>query len=80
MLPCPSCFRAAFQFLGKLVGGETNGAPPETLVRHLRAQLDQCVEDDGEGRPRLTVTLPDRTALDGFAQTLARILATAEAK
>lgn len=71
---------AAFQFLGELVGGAANGTPPETLVRDLRSRLDQCVEDDGEGRPRLTVTLPDRSALDGFAQTLARILATAEAK
>jgi superfamily II DNA/RNA helicase len=71
---------AAFQFLGELVGGESNGTPPETLVRDLRSRLDQCVEDDGEGRPRLTVTLPDRSALDGLAQTLARILATAEAK
>jgi superfamily II DNA or RNA helicase len=71
---------AAFQFLGELVGGETNGAPAESVVRDMRARLDQCVEDDGEGRPRFSVTLPDRSALDGLAQTLARILATAEAK
>ena len=35
----------------------------------------QCVETDADGRPRLTVTLPDRSALDGLAQTLARLLA-----
>ncbi len=69
---------AAFQFLGELVGGATGAAPPERVVRELRSRLDQCVETDGDGRPRLTVTLPDRTALDGLAQTLARLLAGTE--
>jgi superfamily II DNA/RNA helicase len=71
---------AAFQFLGELVGGEAKGTPPESVVRDLRTRLDQCVEEDGEGRPRFSVTLPDRSALDGLAQTLARILANADAK
>jgi len=33
----------------------------------------------GDGPPRLTVTLPDRTALDNLAQTLAKLLLVAEA-
>ncbi len=69
---------AAFQFLGELVAGEASTSPPERTVQELRARLDQCVEADGEGRPRLTVTLPDRTVLDGLAQTLARLLAGTE--
>jgi hypothetical protein len=28
----------------------------------------------GAGRPKLTLTLPDRSALDSLAQTLARLL------
>ena len=32
------------------------------------------MEEDASGRPRLTVTLPDRGALDSLAQTLARLM------
>jgi superfamily II DNA or RNA helicase len=71
---------AAFQFLGELVGGAAGPAPPERMVHDLRGRLEQCVELDGGGRPRLTVTLPDRSVLEGLAQTLARLLAGAEPK
>ena len=68
---------AVFQFLGELVadGQPVAGAAPDPLVRDLRNRLDQCIEDDPYGRPRLTVTLPDRAAIDQMAQTLARLLA-----
>ena len=46
-----------------------------TAWRSSTAHLGQCVEDDGTGRQRLTVTLPDRAALDVLAQSLARLLA-----
>jgi hypothetical protein len=32
------------------------------------------VEEDSSGRQRLTVTLPNRDALDALAQTLARLM------
>jgi len=66
---------AAFQFLGELVGQAETAPPPENVVTQLRTKLEQCVETDATGRPRLTVTLPDRSALEGLAQTLARLLA-----
>ncbi|MGH7140394.1 MAG: helicase, partial [Pirellulales bacterium] len=67
---------AAFKFLGELVSQQdAAAAPPESLVANLRAGLGACVEEDGDGRPRLTVTLPDRGALENLAQTLARLLA-----
>ncbi len=47
------------------------------MVQSLRSRLDECVESGEDGRPRLTVTLPDRSVLDGLAQTLARLLAGA---
>jgi hypothetical protein len=37
-------------------------------------RLPADIHLDGDGRPRLTVTLPDRGALDSLAQTLARLL------
>jgi hypothetical protein len=41
----------------------------------LKARLDECLERDPEGRPRLTVTLPDEAALDNLARSLATLLA-----
>ncbi|MFN0053923.1 MAG: DEAD/DEAH box helicase [Planctomycetales bacterium] len=69
---------AAFKFLGELVSQQTAPPPQEALVANLRAGLEACVEEDPAGKPRLTVTLPDRTALDSLAQTLAKLLAVGE--
>jgi superfamily II DNA/RNA helicase len=67
---------AAFKFLGELVSQqEATSSPPASLVANLRSGLSACVEEDGDGKPRLTVTLPDRTALESLAQTLAKLLA-----
>jgi superfamily II DNA or RNA helicase len=70
---------AAFKFLGELVSQHESAPPPESLVANLRGSLNACVDQDGDGKPRLTVTLPDRAALDNLAQTLAKLLAVAEA-
>ncbi|HEV3120233.1 MAG TPA: DEAD/DEAH box helicase, partial [Gemmataceae bacterium] len=67
-------FGAAFHFLGELVGKKDSPPPPVALVDNLRAGLDSCVEHDSAGKSRLTITLPDRGALEGLAQTLARLL------
>ncbi|MBS0261411.1 MAG: DEAD/DEAH box helicase family protein [Planctomycetes bacterium] len=67
---------AAFKFLGQLVAQQAPAAaPPESLVANLREGLGACVENDLTGKPRLTITLPDRSALDNLAQTLAQLLA-----
>jgi hypothetical protein len=65
---------AAFRLLGELVSPTTAAAPSEELVSTIRAGLNACVES-GDGPPRLTISLPDRGALDGLAQSLARLLA-----
>lgn len=71
---------AAFKFLGELVSQQQAAAPPpEALVSNLRGSLNACVEENGAGPPRLTITLPDRSALDNLAQTLAKLLLVAEA-
>jgi SNF2 family DNA or RNA helicase len=68
---------AAFKFLGELVAQEKVAEPPEELVSNLRGSLGACVEENGHGQPRLTITLPDRSALDNLAQTLAKLLLVA---
>jgi hypothetical protein len=69
---------AAFQFLGQLIAKDDVTGPPQSLVTDLRSRLSECVDEDGSGQQKLTVTLPDRGALDALAQTLARLLISAE--
>jgi hypothetical protein len=70
---------AAFKFLGELVSQQSAAPPAEALVNNLRAGLNACVEETPQGQSRLTITLPDRSTLDGLAQTLARLLAVSNA-
>jgi hypothetical protein len=65
---------AVFNFLGQLVAQDPAQAPAEPLVSQVRSRLAECVEESPSGAQRLTVTLPDRRALDTLAQTLARLL------
>jgi len=72
---------AALGFLGELLParepaaeGIAAGGDGE-LVRRARAHLEQCIERDEAGRLKLTVALPDETALDTMAASLARVLA-----
>lgn len=67
---------AVFHFLGELVSRDDTAAPPpEETVSHVRNRLDECLTTDEAGRPRLTFTLPDKSAIDGLAKTLARLVA-----
>ncbi|MFQ5733537.1 MAG: DEAD/DEAH box helicase [Planctomycetaceae bacterium] len=66
---------AAFKFLDQLVEPPRGFEPDNRVASHLRNQLAQCSEEDADGRQRLTVTLPDRGALDDLAKTMARLLA-----
>jgi len=65
---------AAFTFLGEMIPQKkaTNGA--EQMAREFKARLDECMERDEEGRPRLTVTLPNEAALENLARSLAALL------
>jgi hypothetical protein len=65
---------AAFKLLGELVSPTATAAPSEELVTTIREGLNACVES-GDGPPRLTISLPDRGALDGLAHSLAKLLA-----
>jgi superfamily II DNA or RNA helicase len=71
---------AVFSFLGELVSQGPAEALPEPLVTQVRSRLTECVDEDPTGKPRLTLTLPDRGALDTLAQTLAKLLVAGGAK
>ncbi len=70
---------AAFNFLGELVGqAAPESAPPPEVVQQLQGRLAECVEEDGNGQQRLSITLPNRDTLNSLAQTLARLLVSQE--
>lgn len=66
---------AAFKLLGELISTGDQTPTPEPLITGVRAGLGACVEDENSGKPRLTITLPDKAALDNLAATLAKLLA-----
>jgi hypothetical protein len=68
---------AVFHFLGELVAQhEAATSPPPDTIASLKQRLAECVEEDSQGRQRLSITLPNREMLDNLAATLARILVT----
>ena len=66
---------AAFKFLGELVAGQMEKPAEPAVANDLRSRLAECIEEDSSGRPRLTVTLPDKAALNHLADALAQLLA-----
>jgi SNF2 family DNA or RNA helicase len=64
---------AAFAFLGEMIPQRqpTNGG--EQKASEFKARLDECLERDEQGRPRLTVTLPSEAALESLARSLAAL-------
>ncbi len=70
---------AAFKFLGELIASQGPATPAQPqMVTEITSGLSQCVEEDASGKQRLTITLPDRGALEGLAATLAQLLAVSK--
>jgi SNF2 family DNA or RNA helicase len=69
---------AAFAFLGEMIPQRqpTNGA--ERKASEFKARLAECLERDEQGRPRLTVTLPNEAALESLARSLAALFTVTE--
>ena len=44
------------------------------IAEAIRNRLEECLTKDEEGRPKLTVTLPDASAVQNLAASLARLL------
>lgn len=66
---------AAFTFLGQLVPPQDEGTGEAAEVTGtIKQRLAECLEEDDQGRLKMTVTLPDASALDDLASSLARML------
>jgi hypothetical protein len=65
---------AAFTFLGEMVPQREPSDGAARMAREIQDRLNECLERDDQGRPRLTVTLPDAGALEKLARSLAAVL------
>jgi superfamily II DNA/RNA helicase len=65
---------AAFTFLGEMIPQREPSNDAGRMATEFRARLDECLDRDEHGRPRLTVTLPNEAALEKLAHSLAALL------
>ena len=69
---------AAFTFLGEMIPPpphSAGGAPQASqMASDFKTRLEECLERDEQGRPRLTVTLPNEAVLETLARSLAAAL------
>ncbi len=65
---------AAFSFMGEIFAGRDETEKTREVAQMLKQQLAQCLETDNQGRLKMTITLPDDSALDGLARSLAQII------
>jgi superfamily II DNA/RNA helicase len=65
---------AAFAFLSEMIPQRepTNGAA--RIASDFKTRLNESLERDEQGRPRITVTLPNEAALETLARSLAALL------
>lgn len=67
---------AAFKLIGELITPQTPAAIPEEVVASVRQGLAACT--DNAEQPRLTITLPNREALEQLSRSLAHLLTAAQ--
>lgn len=65
---------AALVLAGELIQRPDQSEPSSETVDRLTQRLGECVQPDSQGRPQLTISLPDKDALRGLATTLAKLL------
>jgi hypothetical protein len=65
---------AAFAFLGEIFPHREETEQTLRLTETLKGRLSECLERDKDGQLRMTIALPDKSALDNIARSLAQIL------
>ncbi len=69
---------AAFQFLSEMLPASGQPAAENPATTAIRESLRSCMETGEDGKPRLTITMPNESALDNLAATLGQIVASRE--
>jgi SNF2 family DNA or RNA helicase len=65
---------AAFSFVGELVPSRAQSDQSRHLAERMKERLLECIEQDDEGRMKMTVTLPSADSVDHLARSLAHLL------
>jgi SNF2-related domain/Helicase conserved C-terminal domain/SWIM zinc finger len=65
---------AALTFLSEVIPPREPTNDRARIASDVKACLHECLERDEQGRPRLTVTLPNEAALENLARSLATLL------
>ncbi|MCP4715450.1 MAG: DEAD/DEAH box helicase, partial [Deltaproteobacteria bacterium] len=71
--------QAAFSFLEEMFSDPAESEQTDQMTMFFKTQLSQCLEKGEDGSITMSITLPDESIVDTFAQTLAKI-ASAGAK
>lgn len=71
-----SLLTAAFSFMNEILAENTNPEETEKMASLFRSKLLDCMEKDADGSLRMTIKLPDESALDTIANSLAGIVAS----
>lgn len=67
---------AAFTLLSEMIPQQNETDDSRQQAEFFKQRLGECLERDEQGRLKLTVTLPDASALEPLADSLARLLKT----
>ncbi len=65
---------AAFAFIGEMFPNKEETEEAKYMAETLKNRLTECMEKDGNGRLKMTITLPDESVLNTMAKSLAQIL------
>jgi superfamily II DNA or RNA helicase len=65
---------AAFAFMGEMFARQEDTPGTRELAQTLKGKLAECLEKGPDGSLKMTISLPDESALDNLARSLAQIL------
>jgi len=64
---------AAFSFMGEIFSGKEETEETLQMAEAFKQRLAECLEKGDDGQLKMTITLPDESALDTLSSSLARI-------
>ena len=67
---------AAFSFIGEIFSGKEETEQTVQMAEAFKSRLAECLEKGDNGQLKMTITLPDESALDTLSKSLAQMLNT----
>ena len=69
---------AAFAFVGEMFPEKGETEKTLQMAETFKGRLSECLEKDEDGSLKMTITLPDESALDNLAKSLARMVSLSD--